>query len=94
VIGKPERHLFDMAMRRMDSQPDQTAMLGDRLATDILGAQRAGIASILVTTGVDSAGTISQQQIQPDVVVNNLADLVRLWRQQLQRDKQQQVASS
>jgi hypothetical protein len=47
-----------------------------------------------VTTGVDNAGTISQQQIQPDVVVNDLADLVRLWRQQLQGRKQQQKASS
>jgi 4-nitrophenyl phosphatase len=83
VIGKPERHLFELALRRMGSQPAQTAMLGDRLITDILGAQRAGIASILVTTGVDSTGTISEQEIQPDVVVNGLTELVSLWRQQL-----------
>ena len=88
VIGKPERHLFDMAMRRMASQPCQTAILGDRLATDILGAKRTRIASILVTTGVDSADTISQHQIQPDMVVNGLTDLVRLWQQQLQHSKQ------
>ena len=83
VIGKPESHLFEMALRRMGSQPAQTDMLGDRLITDILGAQRAGIASILVTTGVDSTGTISEQEIEPEVVVNDLAELVALWQQQL-----------
>ena len=82
VIGKPERYLFDLAMRRMGYQPSQTAVLGDRLATDILGAQRAGLTSILVTTGVDSPGTISGGGIQPDAVVNGLADLVTLWQQQ------------
>jgi HAD superfamily hydrolase (TIGR01450 family) len=53
VAGKPERAIFDEAMARFGSTA--ALMLGDRLDTDILGANRAGIRSVLVLTGIDQA---------------------------------------
>lgn len=79
IIGKPERPLFELALQRMAANPGQTAALGDRLETDILGGQRAGLKTILVTTGVDNRGSVLQKQIQPDVVVDSLSELVELW---------------
>jgi HAD superfamily hydrolase (TIGR01450 family) len=51
VAGKPERAIFDAAVERFAAS--RALFLGDRLDTDILGANRAGIASALVLTGID-----------------------------------------
>lgn len=53
VAGKPEVAIFEEAMTRFGGQ--KPLFLGDRLDTDILGANRAGIDSVLVLTGVDKA---------------------------------------
>lgn len=50
VAGKPDRPLLDEAVRRMGG--DRSLMVGDRLDTDIEGAHRAGLDSMLVLTGV------------------------------------------
>lgn len=46
--GKPGRAGFDEAMARMGCAPAQTAMVGDQIFTDILGANHAGVLSLLV----------------------------------------------
>ncbi len=53
VAGKPEVAIFETAMQRFGATA--ALMIGDRLDTDILGANRAGIRSILVLTGIDQA---------------------------------------
>jgi 4-nitrophenyl phosphatase len=82
VIGKPARFLFDMAVARLRSEPARTAVLGDRLDTDILGGQGAGLRTILITSGVDDEHAVRQKGIEPDLVVSGLDTLVRLWQQQ------------
>jgi 4-nitrophenyl phosphatase len=78
VIGKPERHLFDLAVRHMGSHPSTTAVVGDRLETDIVGGQRAGLRTILTTTGVDDEATMVQKDIRPDWVVHGPMGLIEL----------------
>ena len=80
IVGKPERYLFELALAKMDSTPTQTAVLGDRLDTDIVGGQRAGLRTILVTTGIDNEQTISQKGIRPDAIFSGLDELVEVWR--------------
>jgi HAD superfamily hydrolase (TIGR01450 family) len=53
VIGKPSRLMFDMALRRAGCRREKAVMVGDQVETDVIGAARAGIDAILVTTGVD-----------------------------------------
>lgn len=79
IIGKPERFMFDVAVQKMGSEPGYTAIIGDRLETDILGGQRAGLKTILVTTGVDNEKTIPQKGIQPDAIFGGIDRLVRTW---------------
>ncbi|MDP6666507.1 MAG: HAD-IA family hydrolase, partial [Dehalococcoidia bacterium] len=50
-LGKPYLPIFQEAARRAGS--DHVVMIGDQLETDILGANRAGIASAVVTTGIN-----------------------------------------
>jgi 4-nitrophenyl phosphatase len=72
IIGKPERPMFDIATEAMGVNPSQCAMVGDRLDTDIEGAQRAGLRSILVLTGVTSRELLAKSPIQPDFTYENL----------------------
>lgn len=53
VAGKPEKVIFDEATTRFGAS--SPVVIGDRLDTDILGANRAGIPSIMVLTGIDGA---------------------------------------
>jgi glycerol-1-phosphatase len=53
VAGKPETPIFDEAKTRFGAS--RPVFIGDRLDTDILGANRAGIPSIMVLTGIDGA---------------------------------------
>ena len=79
VIGKPERPLLEQALRLMGSRAADTAILGDRLDTDILGGQRLGITTILVTTGIDDLTTVAAKGMTPDLVVSGLEALTQLW---------------
>ena len=53
VIGKPSRLMFDIALRRARVKRGDAVMIGDQADTDIVGASKAGIDAILVTTGID-----------------------------------------
>jgi 4-nitrophenyl phosphatase len=75
AIGKPERAIYDAAMRHMGADPAHTAMIGDRLDTDILGAQRVGISTMLVMTGVTTGETLSTHPVQPDFVFDDIGVL-------------------
>ena len=75
VIGKPEPGMLVEAATMLHTPPDQTAMLGDRLDTDILAGQRAQFVTVLVMTGVTTPEELEQTTIHPDVVVPDLAPL-------------------
>lgn len=73
--GKPERHMYDVATERYGAA--SPAMVGDRLDTDILGATRAGIRSIMVLTGVDRGASLigADPSMRPDHVIEDLRGL-------------------
>jgi glycerol 3-phosphatase-2 len=75
VAGKPEAALFETAARH--SGVDRALVVGDRLDTDILGGNRAGMATALVLTGVDSVRTalVARVDERPDYLLGSLAEL-------------------
>lgn len=77
VIGKPEPHLFRAALSRLGTPPEVTAVVGDRLETDILGGRNAGLTTILVLTGVTTSKDLAQATIIPDWTFDNLDGLRR-----------------
>jgi 4-nitrophenyl phosphatase len=79
IIGKPERAMFDLAVEKMGAPREATAMLGDRLDTDIEGGMRAGLKSILVLTGVTTRAILAQSNVQPDWIVDDLNALRVEW---------------
>ncbi len=75
VAGKPETPIFDEARRRFGV--DRPLVIGDRLDTDILGANRAGMASALVLTGIDRAKHVlaADAASRPDFILGDLRGL-------------------
>ncbi|MEV8268639.1 HAD-IIA family hydrolase [Microbacterium sp. NPDC076911] len=75
VAGKPEVPIFQEAVTRFGAQ--HPLFLGDRLDTDILGANRAGIASALVLTGIDRPKHLlaAPQGSQPTYILGDLREL-------------------
>ena len=75
VVGKPSREFFRLALSHLDLAPHQVAMVGDDWETDIAGAQRVGLRTILVRTGKYRAGDCEKLETPPDGVAGSLADL-------------------
>jgi len=75
VAGKPEKPIFDEAVARFGAA--NPLFLGDRLDTDILGANRAGIPSALVLTGIDRPKHIlaAASDSQPTYLLGDLREL-------------------
>ncbi len=82
VIGKPARPMFDLALEIAGTAAQETAMLGDRLDTDIDGAARAGLKTIMVLTGVSTRAEAERNAVKPDCIFADLPALQRAWEKQ------------
>jgi 4-nitrophenyl phosphatase len=83
IVGKPEPRMYEEAMGRMGAQPETTAVLGDRLDTDIAGGVRAGISSILVLSGITAEADLAPSPIKPTLVCQDIEELTQIWSSQL-----------
>jgi 4-nitrophenyl phosphatase len=72
IYGKPEPHIFLECLRRMDLQAEGTVAVGDRLETDILGGERAGLQTVLLLTGVTERSDLELADVQPTWVFEDL----------------------
>lgn len=75
LIGKPGPIIFQEAIRRLGGDPSVTAMVGDRLSTDIAGAQAAGLTAILVLSGISTREEAETGQIKPDLILADIQEL-------------------
>lgn len=79
IIGKPRPAMFHVALERLGTSAHETLMIGDRLNTDIEGAQALGIQTAMVLTGVNTRDDIAQSEIKPDYIFEDLPDLLGNW---------------
>lgn len=76
IIGKPERAMFEAALRQAGAKARETLMIGDRIGTDIIGAGTLGIQTALVMTGVETEASLRASEAQPDYDFAGLPELV------------------
>lgn len=77
IIGKPEPLMMRKAAEHMGLDVADVVMVGDRLDTDILSAQRAGMMTALVLTGLTTRDMLTDAEILPDFVFADLPALIQ-----------------
>jgi NagD protein len=75
-VGKPNPLMMRSALNAIDAHSESTAMIGDRMDTDIVAGLEAGLHTILVLTGVTTRGEIERFPYRPLQIVDSVADLV------------------
>jgi len=75
VAGKPSAAFFGAAVGSLGLAPDQVAMVGDDLWSDVDGAQRAGLQGWLVRTGKFREDVLRRSAITPDRILSSVADV-------------------
>ncbi|WP_371740209.1 HAD-IIA family hydrolase [Frigoribacterium sp. VKM Ac-2836] len=88
TAGKPEIPIFTAAVERFGAT--KAAFIGDRLDTDIVGANAAGLVSILVLTGIDGAKQVlaADPKSRPDFIVGDLRELERPYPETVEHDEE------
>lgn len=80
VLGKPSQTAVDAAAEMLGVPLDRCLMVGDRIETDILMGNRAGMTTVLVLSGVTDRERLAAADTQPDYVVDSIVDLDEvLW---------------
>jgi len=75
-VGKPNPLMMRSALNAIDAHSETTAMIGDRMDTDIVSGLEAGLETILVLTGVTSRDQAERHPFVPSRIVDSVADLI------------------
>ncbi|OFI38456.1 HAD family hydrolase [Arthrobacter sp. SW1] len=75
IVGKPNPMMFRSAMNRIDAHSETTAMIGDRMDTDIVAGMEAGLHTVLVLSGITQREEIASFPFRPNQVLSSVAEL-------------------
>ena len=75
-VGKPNPMMMRSALNTINGHSESTAMIGDRMDTDVLCGLEAGLETILVLTGISTREESERYPYRPSRVVNSVADLI------------------
>ena len=78
IMGKPSPELYLLALERLRASPSETLVVGDRLETDIAGAQAIGCRTALVLSGVSSEEEARHYAPSPDFIAPDLTSLLEI----------------
>lgn len=77
-IGKPERTIFDRALKRINLFRDEVLFVGDSLESDIKGGIGADIRTVLILTGVSTRKDLKESSIKPTWVAEDFKALEQI----------------
>jgi NagD protein len=75
-VGKPNPLMMRSALNTVKGHSESTAMVGDRMDTDVVSGLEAGLTTVLVLSGVTTKDQIDRFPYRPTKVVNSVADLI------------------
>jgi 4-nitrophenyl phosphatase len=75
-IGKPEPELYNLALSRLKTRPEETLTIGDRLETDIAGGQNIGCQTCAVLTGVANEEEANNWSPKIDYILNDVSEIL------------------
>jgi NagD protein len=75
-VGKPNPLMMRAGLNAIGAHSETSAMIGDRMDTDIVSGMEAGMETVLVLTGLTQPSEVDRFPYRPTRVVNSIADLV------------------
>ena len=79
IIGKPYAEIMNCALEQAGFSAKETAMVGDRLYTDIaVGKNVPGLTTILVLSGESALGDVESAEVKPNLIFDNLGAIAKL----------------
>lgn len=75
VLGKPSGAYFAAALEALDADANMSWMVGDDIESDIAGAQKHGMKTILVRTGKFRPDAVEAARVRPDGIISSIAQL-------------------
>src|SRR3954469_2652466 len=75
-VGKPNPLMMRSALNAIDAHSETTAMIGDRMDTDIVSGLEAGLHTVLVLTGISTRESAERFPYRPSRIVESVADLI------------------
>jgi len=75
-VGKPNPLMMRSALNAIDAHSESSAMVGDRMDTDVVSGLEAGMHTVLVLTGITSRSDADRFPYRPSRIVASIADLV------------------
>ena len=79
IMGKPSELFFKIALDSLQLSPSEVIMVGDDITTDILGAERMGMRSVLVRTGKFQPDQLECLAADPTWVLDGVSDLCQMF---------------
>ncbi|HEX2903508.1 MAG TPA: HAD-IIA family hydrolase [Jatrophihabitans sp.] len=77
-VGKPNPMMFRSALNRIEAHSETTAMIGDRMDTDVVAGIEAGLETFLVLTGSTRREDVARYPFRPSRMVDSIADVIEL----------------
>ena len=77
-FGKPSKHTLDYIIQQTGYEPDEIAIVGDRLYTDIAVADQSDVTSILVLSGESTREDVKTSDVKPDVILEDLSEITKM----------------
>jgi NagD protein len=75
-VGKPNPLMMRAGLNAIGAHSESSAMIGDRMDTDVLAGLEAGMRTYLVMTGVTQPHEVDRYPFRPSRIVNSIADLI------------------
>ncbi|GER89583.1 acid sugar phosphatase [Dictyobacter vulcani] len=74
-VGKPNPLMMRMALRKLNAHSEESAMIGDRMDTDIVAGTESGLRTILVLSGVTKREQVERFPYRPTWILDSIADV-------------------
>ena len=75
---KPDAKIFRETLEKLEAKPQETIYVGDHLETDILGANKAGIVSVMMMKGKHKHDKPLNQELEPKYVIRKISDILKI----------------
>ncbi len=82
-VGKPSPLMPQLAMERTGTAAEHTAMIGDRIYTDVKSGLNAGVLAILVMSGETTQEILDASEDRPDMVLESAGEILKALREEV-----------